>query len=62
MLRIYICPFCGNTRIVSNNHNSSCAACDKNMVRADLPYEKYVNMDLSERQQYVSEWLNKYNN
>lgn len=58
MLKIYICPLCGATRIISNNHDSFCAACNNTaMVCTDLPYEKYVNMDSVERKQYTSLWL-----
>jgi hypothetical protein len=59
MLRIYICPKCGSTRIVSNNHDSSCFVCNRPMSRAPITYEEYVRFDRNQREKFISNWLNK---
>lgn len=59
MLRIYICSQCGSTRIVSNNHDSSCLVCNKPMSRAPISYEEYVRFNSSQREIFVANWLNE---
>ncbi|MFA9377124.1 MAG: hypothetical protein ACERKZ_10275 [Lachnotalea sp.] len=59
MLRIYICYQCGTTRIVSNNHDSSCLSCNKPMLQAPISYEKYVNLNREERESLIIQWLNE---
>lgn len=58
MLRIYICSECGSTRIVSNNHDSSCLVCNKPMSRAPITYEEYVHFNRNEREEFITNWLN----
>lgn len=57
MLRIYICPQCGSTRIVSNNHDSSCFSCNKPMSKAPITYENYVKLNRIQREKFISLWL-----
>lgn len=59
MLRIYICSLCGSTRIVSNNHDSSCVICNKPMSRAPISYEEYIHLDNRQREFFISDWLTK---
>lgn len=60
MLRIYICPKCASTRIISNNRDNSCPYCNINMCRADITYEVFVNMDIDARTKFVNNWIKKY--
>jgi hypothetical protein len=59
MLRIYVCSQCGATRIVSNNHDSSCLSCNKPMSRAPISYEEYIHLDNKQREIFVANYLNK---
>lgn len=57
MLRIYICSQCGSTRIVSNNHDSSCFMCNQSMHKAPISYEEYVRLNSEERETFIAYWL-----
>lgn len=61
MLRIYICPKCASTRIISNNRDNSCPYCSIDMCRADITYETFVNMDINERTDFVNNWIKDNN-
>ncbi|WP_143452728.1 hypothetical protein [Konateibacter massiliensis] len=57
MLRIYVCFRCGSTRIVSNDHDSSCLRCDIPMSLAPITYEEFVNLDGPEREILIGNWM-----
>jgi hypothetical protein len=58
MLRIFICPKCRKTYIISRKLISFCPSCGTAMICTPLPYSTYVDMDLLERKKFIEQTLN----
>ncbi|MBO5246682.1 MAG: DNA-directed RNA polymerase subunit M [Eubacterium sp.] len=57
MLKIYICSDCGWLRTVSRRKEVECHRCgNPSMELTRLDYEKYVEMNEQEREDYVQSW------
>ena len=55
MLKVYICPVCGNYRFVTS-YNYTCYKCHCAMTLADIEYKKYIDLDSDERQAITNKY------
>ncbi|MCI8465202.1 MAG: DNA-directed RNA polymerase subunit M [Lachnospiraceae bacterium] len=64
MIRVFICPECGRTRMVSKLLKADCHCCGAAMNLCDIPYSRWVELDAEERKQISESWMypekNKY--
>lgn len=50
MIRVFICPECGKTRLVSKLLRADCRRCGAAMRPCDIPYSKWVELSEEERE------------
>ncbi|MCI8551189.1 MAG: DNA-directed RNA polymerase subunit M [Lachnospiraceae bacterium] len=51
MIRVFICPECGKTRMVSKLLKAECHCCGAAMCSCEIPYSEWVELDSGEREQ-----------
>lgn len=51
MIRVFVCPECGKTRVVSKFLKAECYQCGAQMQVCDVPYTVWVEMSQEERKQ-----------
>lgn len=56
MLKVYICPNCQSVRFVSK-YKTECFKCDQQMRLANTPYEEYILLDETERNNVILQTL-----
>lgn len=57
-LKLYICPECGWLRTVSRRSTVECFKCGiPQMEAVKLTFQRYSEMTLQERQDYVESWF-----
>lgn len=56
MLKVYICPKCGQVRYVSK-FKTECFKCNYQMTLAKIPYENYILLDPRQRQAVIEKIL-----
>ena len=57
VIRIFICPGCGRTRLVSKFLKAECPICGTSMDTLAVTYEAWVELSEEERKQISEEWL-----
>ena len=58
MMKVYICPNCGWMRAVSRRKEVECFKCgNSQMTPVKISYEKFCDMDESQREDYRDSWL-----
>lgn len=61
MLRVFICPACGETRMVSKFRKADCCLCGKAMKELPVSYGQWVNLDQEARQKQVADYQKTQN-
>lgn len=56
-MRVFLCPVCGQSRIVSRTLNAECHQCKLKMVRCSTRYAEWVELSLDERQEIIKWYL-----
>ncbi len=56
MLKVYICPKCGQVRYVSK-FKTECFKCNCQMTLAKIPYENYILLDPRQRKAVIEKIL-----
>ncbi len=58
MMRVYICPECGWTRMVSRRKYVECHKCGvQNMTLAKVDFATFTSWTLKEREEYSEAWM-----
>jgi len=57
-IRVFICPNCKKTRVVSKLLQAECFGCGNDMIVCKLPYSQWVELSLEEREKLVEEYQN----
>lgn len=59
MMKVYLCPKCGNIRIVSRRKQVECLRCGEQMLLDKMDFLEYTEKSQEEREAYAAEWLKK---
>lgn len=51
MIRVFVCPECGKTRVVSKFLKADCYQCGTAMEICDIPYTEWVELTPEKREQ-----------
>lgn len=58
MVKVFICPDCGATRLVSRRKEVECFGCGKiQMKPSNLTLQEYSSMSKDDREDYIKGWL-----
>ncbi len=57
MIRVFVCPECGRTRLVSKLLKADCHGCGAAMCLCDIPYSKWVELGAGERNEISKSFL-----
>lgn len=58
MVKVFICPDCGDTRLVSRRKTVECFGCGKSQMKpSNLTLKEFSDMSQEDRDDYIKGWL-----
>ncbi len=56
MIRVFVCPECGKTRVVSKFLRAQCYQCGAEMCPCETPYVEWVELATEERERIAGNY------
>lgn len=59
MLKVYYCENCNKIQYIQYESNALCRWCSNPIIKINIPFEKFANLDISERKALINKIINE---